>query len=95
MDARSYDAFATARKVRRPMFVAQGERDYQVTMNDFARWRTALQERKDVVLRPYPRLHHFMEGKGEGKSTPAEYEMPDHADEKLVTDIAQCIQQLR
>ena len=96
MDARSYDAFATARKVRRPMFVAQGERDYQVTMNDFAQWRTTLQGRKDVVLRSYPRLHHhFMEGKGEGKSTPAEYKMPGHADENLVTDIAQWIQQLK
>ena len=53
------------------MLILQGERDYQVTMQDFAGWRRALGSRKDVTFISYPKLNHcFIEGAG--KCTPAE-----------------------
>jgi hypothetical protein len=35
------------------MLILQGERDYQVTMEDFANWRKALSSRKDVRFMAY------------------------------------------
>ena len=72
LDLRGYDPATSAKELSKPMLILQGERDYQVTMEDFAGWKKALGSRKDVTFISYPKLNHlFMEG--EGKSTPAEY----------------------
>jgi fermentation-respiration switch protein FrsA (DUF1100 family) len=69
------------------MLVLQGERDYQVTMADFAGWKKALAGRKGVVLKSYPKLNHlFMEGKGKAK--PEEYGKEGHVAKEVVDDIA-------
>jgi len=57
------------------ILILQGERDYQVTMKDFALWRAGLKGRSSVTFKSYPKLNHlFLEG--EGKSLPAEYSKP-------------------
>jgi dienelactone hydrolase len=90
-DLRGYDPPAAARAITRPLLVLQGERDYQVTMADFARWREALSGRPNVTLRSYPALNHlFMPGKG--PSLPAEYTSPAHVDPQVIDDIAGWIQ---
>jgi fermentation-respiration switch protein FrsA (DUF1100 family) len=71
------------------MLILQGERDYQVTMRDFALWKAALGERKNVTLRSYAKLNHLFTA-GEGKSTPAEY-ASGHVDAPVVEDIARWI----
>jgi fermentation-respiration switch protein FrsA (DUF1100 family) len=69
------------------MLVLQGERDYQVTMKDFAGWKAALEGRKNVEFKSFPKLNHlFIEG--EGKSTPSEYEKVGHVAAYVVEDIA-------
>ncbi len=84
---RDYDPAATAARLKLPMLVLQGERDYQVTMADFAGWQKALAGRKDVRLKSYPKLNHlFMEG--EGKAKPAEYEKAGHVSREVVDDVA-------
>jgi dienelactone hydrolase len=84
---REYDPAATAARLKLPMLVLQGERDYQVTMADFAGWKKALAGRKDVRLKSYPKLNHlFMEG--EGKAKPAEYNKAGHVSREVVDDIA-------
>ncbi|MDT7603648.1 MAG: uncharacterized protein QOF61_1645, partial [Acidobacteriota bacterium] len=40
LDLRAYDPVATARRLRQPILVIQGERDYNVTMADFRGWQT-------------------------------------------------------
>jgi dienelactone hydrolase len=76
-----------AAKLKVPMLILQGERDYQVTMADFANWKKALAGHKNVTLRTYPKLNHlFMEG--EGKSRPAEYEKEGHVAAAVIDDIA-------
>jgi dienelactone hydrolase len=84
---KAYDQSATASKVRQPVLVLQGERDYQVSMADFAGWKKALAAKKNARLKSYPDLNHlFMTGKG--KATPEEYARPGHVAEKVVDDIA-------
>jgi dienelactone hydrolase len=71
----------------RPILVLQGERDYQVTMVDFRGWEKALEGRKNVELKSYPKLNHlFVEG--EGKSKPAEYAKEGHVAKEVVEDVA-------
>jgi fermentation-respiration switch protein FrsA (DUF1100 family) len=69
------------------MLVLQGERDYQVTPDEFARWKAALAGRTNVTFSLFPGLNHlFMPGTG--KSLPAEYEQPSHVAERVVEEIA-------
>jgi hypothetical protein len=72
------------------MLVLQGERDYQVTMAEFARWKAALGTRTDVVFHSYPALNHLFIA-GSGKVTPAEYNVPGHVAEDVIRDIAEYV----
>ncbi len=84
---KSYDAAATAAKLKIPMLVLQGERDYQVTMVDFAAWKTALGARANVRFKSYPTLNHlYMEGTA--KATPADYEKAGHVAPEVIDDVA-------
>jgi uncharacterized protein len=93
LDLRGYDPPAAAAQVKQPMLVLQGERDYQVTMEEFARWKSALAGRTDVTFRSYPTLNHLFVAGG-GKSVPAEYDMPGHVSETVVGDVAAWIMAL-
>lgn len=87
IDLRGYDPPGAASRLGQPMLVLEGERDYQVTMDDFAAWKSALGSRANVQLKSYPALNHSFIA-GSGPSTPAEYEQPGHVDESVVRDIA-------
>jgi hypothetical protein len=90
VDLKAYDAAAAARKLAIPMLILQGERDYQVTMKDFAAWKSAVGSRKNVTLRSYPALNHLFIA-GEGKSLPAEYTKAGHVAPEVIDDIAKFI----
>jgi dienelactone hydrolase len=84
---RDYHPAQTAAKLAMPMLVLQGERDYQVTMDDFALWKKSLAGRKTVVMKSYPRLNHlFIEG--EVKAKPDEYLQAGHVASEVIDDIA-------
>lgn len=84
---RAYDQAATAARLKQPVLILQGERDYQVTLADFAGWKKALAGKKNARLKSYPTLNHlFMAGKG--KATSEEYDTAGHVDEVVVNDIA-------
>jgi hypothetical protein len=87
IDLKGYDPPRVAQSLKMPLLILQGERDYQVTMKDFGRWKAALQGRKTVTFKSYPRLNHlFLEG--EGISGPAEYENVGHVGQEAIEDIA-------
>ena len=87
LDLRGYDAPAAAAALKTKLLVLQGERDYQVTMADFERWRRALSGRRDVTFRSYPALdHRFMAGTG--PSRPQDYDTPSHVADEVIRDIA-------
>ncbi|MFG3522938.1 alpha/beta hydrolase family protein [Nocardia nova] len=88
LDLREYDPVATALAARKPMFIAQGGRDYQVTVaDDLAGWRQAFDGGGDVDIRVYESDDHMFFA-GSGPSTPSDYEAPQHVDEAVVADVA-------
>jgi fermentation-respiration switch protein FrsA (DUF1100 family) len=90
LDLRAYDPVAAAKALVGPLFVLQGERDYQVTMTDFAGWQAGLTGKPNVTLRSYPSLNHlFMTGTG--PSSPEEYGEPGHVSRAVIDDLAQWV----
>ena len=80
-----------ARSLGVPLLVLHGERDYQATMDDFARWREALAGRPRATVRSCPSLNHlFMPG--EGRQTPADLTRPGHVAQAVIDDIARWIE---
>jgi fermentation-respiration switch protein FrsA (DUF1100 family) len=94
LDLRAYDPVETARSLAKPLFLAQGGRDYQVTVEeDFARWREGLAGRPGVRIALYPSDNHLF-FPGSGPSTPAEYDVLQHVDRTLVDDVAAWVKEL-
>ena len=87
LDLRGYNPAEAAKRIKQPMLILQGGRDYQVTLEDFEGWKKALSFRKNVRFQLYPELNHlFIEG--EGKITPAEYQKAGHVAKAVIDDIA-------
>lgn len=84
-DLAGYDPVASAATLSMPILVLQGGRDYQVTLDDFARWQT-LAPRPGLRLQLYPQLNHVLFA-GEGPPNPIEYFQPTPIDERLVADV--------
>lgn len=87
LDLQGYDPVLGSKFLPQPMLILQGERDYQVTMTDFAAWKKGLSSKPNVTFKSYPKLDHLFLA-GEGKSSPAEYEKPSHVDPAVLNDVA-------
>src|SRR5262245_29567479 len=87
LSLKAYDQSATAKRLKQPILVLQGERDYQVTMEDFAGWKKVLADKKNARLKSYPNLNHLF-ATGKGKARPEEYTKEGHVDVEVVDDIA-------
>ena len=90
LDLRGYDPAEAAKGIRAPMLILQGERDYQVTLEDFSRWKIALGTRTDVKFISYPALNHLF-AKGKGKSKPAEYFEAGNVEAIVIDDLVNWI----
>jgi len=87
LDLRGYNPPESAKEFKQPLLILQGERDYQVTMEDFKRWNAALATKSNVTFKSYPSLNHLFIA-GTGRSTPSEYDQAGHVDERVIEDIA-------
>ncbi len=87
LDLQQYHPGEVARTLTRPLLILQGERDYQVTMADFAGWQQALAGQPNVTFRSYPGLNHLFVT-GVGPSKPSEYAASAHVAAVVVDDIA-------
>lgn len=87
LDLKDYRPTEVAKAVTKPMFILQGERDYQVTMVDFKNWQTALAGRSDVQFKSYADLNHLLLS-GRGPSTPQEYQQAGSVATAVIDDIA-------
>lgn len=85
-----YNQLQIAKKIKQPILIIQGERDYQVTMTDFNLWKHNLNTDPKNQFISYPSLNHLLM-KGEGKSTPGEYNKQGNVDEKIIIDITNWI----
>jgi dienelactone hydrolase len=90
LDLRHYDPAVVASTLSQPMLILQGERDYQVTMQDFAGWEKALSTRDNVVFKSYPGLNHLFIA-GEGPSGPGEYQIAGHVAQAVIDDVVDWI----
>jgi dienelactone hydrolase len=87
LDLRGYNPPQAARALKRPMLILQGERDYNVTLDDFRNWRTALADSKEVEFKSYPKLDHLFY-EGEGAASGADYAQPRNIPRYVIEDIA-------
>jgi len=87
---RGYDPAKEAASLKAPILILQGQRDYQVTMDDYKRWKDTLSSRQDVQFKLYPTLNHLFIA-GEGRSEPAEYEKAGYLDKVVIDDISNWI----
>ncbi len=86
----NYKQTKIAKKIKQPILVLQGERDYQVTMTDFNIWKKELGGDPKNQFRSYAKLNHFFIS-GEGKCTPVEYDKPGNVEEQVILDMAKWI----
>ncbi|HEY4104471.1 MAG TPA: alpha/beta fold hydrolase [Polyangiaceae bacterium] len=84
---RGYDPLRVARAFPGKILVLHGNRDYQVTNDEFQAWVTALSNRRDVSSKSYPSLNHLFVS-GSGPSMPSEYQNPGHVDQAVIDDLA-------
>lgn len=93
LDLKNYKQVETAQKLKQPLLILHGERDYQVTMQDFNGWKRGLKDKSNVTFKSYPQLNHlFMTG--EGKAVPDEYMQEGHVNLEVIDDIVKWIKSI-
>jgi len=90
LDLRGYDPAKEAASLKIPILILQGQRDYQVTMDDYKRWENSLSSRQNVQFKLYPTLNHLFIN-GLGRIEPAEYEKAGYVDKVVIDDISNWI----
>ena len=86
-DLQNYNAVGDAARLGIPLLFLQGERDFQVTMEDFGLWKTGLAELQQVSFRTYAALNHlFIPGDGPPSAT--EYRKAGNVSPVVIDDIA-------
>jgi dipeptidyl aminopeptidase/acylaminoacyl peptidase len=87
LDLRGYFPPNVALKLKQPLLILQGERDYNVTMESFGDWQRVLGKRADVSFKSYPKLDHLFY-EGTGPATDADYARPRNIPKYVIDDIA-------
>ena len=90
LSLQNYSPAQAASTLNEPIFILQGESDYQVTMPDYNGWRDALAGHSKATLKTYPGLFHlFMQSLG--TPSPKDYAKAGHVAEVVITDLADWI----
>jgi len=85
-----YNPLKEIKKIKIPILILQGERDYQVSMTDFELWHSNLKNHDNASFISYPKLNHLFII-GEKPSTPQEYAIKGNVDTSVITDISNFI----
>lgn len=86
----NYKLIKEAKALTKPVLVLQGERDYQVTTDDYDIWFENFGKSRNWHFILYPDLNHlFMSGTG--KSLPKEYMSPNFVSEQVINDISRFV----
>jgi len=83
---KDYDVKALAKEISVPTLVLQGERDYQVNMEEFNMWKETVGDWDNFKFISYPKLNHLMMP-GEGTPNSDEYMIKNKVSEDVVSDI--------
>ncbi len=89
-DEMSVDAAQTALALGKPLFIAQGAKDWQVTPADgIEAWRAALADSTIAAYKLYPDMNHMLVDMTGGQTgTVADYVSGNHVKQELIDDIA-------
>lgn len=87
MTFKKIDPANEAKALDMKMFILQGGRDYQVTIEDFNIWQDALKKNSKAKFKLYDNLNHLFQT-GIGKSKPDEYYSPAKVDGRVIIDIS-------
>lgn len=87
LDLKGYDPAAEARGLGIPMLFLQGERDFQVTQEDFGLWKAGLARARNITFRTYPALNHLFIA-GEGPASPLDYRKPGNVAPAVIEDVS-------
>lgn len=86
----NYDGVNQWKNVSEPTLVLQGERDYQVPMDNFNLYKDELASKENFQFNSYKKLSHlFMEGSK--NPTPNDYTKQGKVDKEVIEDIANWI----
>ncbi len=89
---REVDPAKEIRGMDKRVLILQGERDYQVTLEDFNIWKDALNDNPKAEFKSYKDLNHLFQI-GEGKSKPEEYYKPVKVDGRIIKDVSDWIKE--
>ncbi|NLA24036.1 MAG: alpha/beta hydrolase [Bacteroidales bacterium] len=89
-DLKNYDQCKTAANLNIPIFIVQGGRDYQVTLEDYKLWNKTLKGKPNVYFCLFNKLNHVYAA-GNVKSYPEEYQQATNVDNLLIEYIADWI----
>ncbi len=92
-DLERRDQVQFAGKLSIPILILQGERDYQVTIEDISLWKKAIGDRRGVKILTYPDLNHCFVA-GSGKARPEEYMKPGYVAKQVVEDISNWVKSI-
>ncbi len=90
IDLGEFDHIEYSRNTDKPVLVLRGERDYQVTGEDFSIWERELEEKDNVSFISFPGLNHLMMP-GISRSTPTEYEYPGNVAIDVILDLVEWV----
>jgi dienelactone hydrolase len=90
-DLAGRDAVGKSRRLKAPLLLLRGDRDYQVTEQDLAIWRKGLGKQANVTIETLPADNHLFVP-GSGKPGPAEFAKPGHVDEALIQRLVAFVQ---
>ena len=82
------DPVADARSLAMPLLILHGNRDIQVTDDDWQGWQRAFTGNPRATLKAYPALSHLGIA-GSGPGSLADYQTAGHVDAALIRDIAE------
>ncbi len=85
-DVHRYNQLDAVMKLQMPVLLLQGERDYQVNMENFELWKTTVGGKKNYEFKSYPKLNHLFH-EGEGLSYPEEYNTAGVIPQYVMSDL--------
>jgi len=86
LDLKDYDPIESIKDVKAPILIMQGERDYQVDMDEYQKWHNGLKNKDNVEFITFKDLNHLFIY-GEGHSHPEEYSYANSVSNKAIEAI--------
>lgn len=86
-EQKDYVPGEVAKEQNKPLFIVQGENDWQVSMKQFDYWKQELKDRNNVQFKSYPKVNHLLTVY-DGVSIGAEYAQSANVSPDIIKDVA-------